>query len=116
MKNSKKNISTTLSRVGVNPKLNYGIPNPPVYHASTILYPNSKSHRTKKVKYQYGRFGTPTSETFCNAIADLYDADGSIVARSGLAAAVVGISTAETHILSQVSSVFVKSTVWVSIS
>ena len=91
MKNSKKNISTTLSRVGLNPILNYGIPNPPVYHASTILYPNSKSHRTKKVKYQYGRFGTPTSETFCNAIADLYDADGSIVAPSGLAAAVVGI-------------------------
>ena len=91
MKKSKKNISTRLSRVGLNPNSNYGIPNPPVYHASTILYPNSKSHRTKKVKFQYGRFGTPTSETFCNAIADLYDADGSILAPSGLAAAVVGI-------------------------
>ena len=63
-------------------------------HKDTIqdrLYPNSKSHRTKKVKFQYGRFGTPTSETFCNAIADLYDADGSIVTPSGLAAAVIGI-------------------------
>lgn len=91
MKKSKKNISTRLSRVGLNPKSNYGIPNPPVYHASTILYPNSKSQRTKKVKFQYGRTGTPTSDTFCNAIADLYEADGSVITPSGLAAAVVGI-------------------------
>ena len=91
MKKSKINISTRLSRIGLNPKINYGIPNPPVYHASTILYPNSKSQRNKKVKFQYGRIGTPTSETFCNAIADLYDADGSVITPSGLAAAVVCI-------------------------
>ena len=82
MKKSKINISTRLSRVGLNPKINYGIPNPPVYHASTILYPNSKSQRNKKVKFQYGRIGTPTSETFCNAIADLYDAAGSVITPS----------------------------------
>tara|TARA_B100001996_G_scaffold284609_1_gene224937 strand:- start:218 stop:1378 length:1161 start_codon:yes stop_codon:yes gene_type:complete len=91
MKKIKKRISTKIARVGLNPSINFGIPNPPVYHASTILYPNSKSRREKKIKFQYGRYGTPTSEAFCNAIADLYEADGSVIASSGLAAAVVGI-------------------------
>ena len=91
MKKSKKNISTKLSRVGLNPSKNFGIPNPPVYHASTILYPNSKSQRNRNTQYQYGRIATPTSETFCQSIADLYNTDGSIVTPSGLAAAVTGI-------------------------
>ena len=91
MKKIKKRISTIISRVGLNPSKNFGIPNPPVYHASTILYPNSKSQRNRNTQYQYGRIATPTSETFCQSIADLYNADGSIVTPSGLAAAVTGI-------------------------
>ena len=90
--NKKKTItSTEISHTGLKPKANFGIPNPPVYHASTILYPNSKSRREKKIKFQYGRTGTPTSNAFCDTIAELYNADGSILAPSGLAAAVVGI-------------------------
>ena len=90
--NKKKTISSTeISHTGLKPKANFGIPNPPVYHASTILYPNSKSRREKKIKFQYGRTGTPTSNAFCDTIAELYNADGSILAPSGLAAAVVGI-------------------------
>ena len=89
----KKHIisSTKITHTGLKPKINFGIPNPPVYHASTILYPDSKSRRNKKVKFQYGRMGTPTSQAFCDTISELYNADGSIVAPSGLAAAVVGI-------------------------
>ena len=90
--NKKKTISSTeITHTGLKPKANFGIPNPPVYHASTILYPNSKSRREKKIKFQYGRTGTPTSNAFCDTIAELYNADGSILAPSGLAAAVVGI-------------------------
>ena len=90
---SKKNTisSTKITHTGLKPKTNFGIPNPPIYHASTILYPDSKSRRNKKVKFQYGRTGTPTSQAFCDTMAELYNADGSIIAPSGLAAAVVGI-------------------------
>ena len=45
----------------------------------------------EKIKFQYGRTGTPTSRAFCDTMAELYNADGSIIAPSGLAAAVVGI-------------------------
>ena len=83
--------STKIVHSGLKPKTNFGIPNPPVYHASTILYSNSKSRREKKIKFQYGRTGTPTSRAFSDTMAELYNADGSIIAPSGLAAAVVGI-------------------------
>ena len=47
--NKKNTISSTkITHSGLKPKTNFGIPNPPVYHASTILYPNSKSRREKK--------------------------------------------------------------------
>ena len=87
----KKNTisSTKITHTGLKPKTNFGIPNPPVYHASTILYPDSKSRRNKKVKFQYGRTGTPTSQAFCDTMAELYNADGSIIAPSGLAAAII---------------------------
>ena len=52
MKRIKKRISTIISRVGLNPSKNFGIPNPPVYHASTILYPNSKSQRNRNATNQ----------------------------------------------------------------
>ena len=93
MSKNKKSISnsTKISRLGLKPSTNFGIPNPPVYHASTILYPKSESRRKRNVPYQYGRMGTPTSDVLCKAIAELYEAEGSIIAPSGLAAAVVGI-------------------------
>ena len=93
MSKNKKSISnsTKISRLGLKPYTNYGIPNPPVYHASTILYPKSESRRKRNVPYQYGRMGTPTSDVLSKSIAELYEAEGSIIAPSGLAAAVVGI-------------------------
>ena len=89
--NKSMSNSTKISRVGLKPSTNFGIPNPPVYHASTILYPKSESRRKRNVPYQYGRMGTPTSDVLSKAIAELYEAEGSIIAPSGLAAAVVGI-------------------------
>ena len=80
-------IETIAAHAGLKPEENHGIVNPPVYHASTILSSSMKSYkdRTGK-KYTYGRNGTPTSEALEKAISDLYDADGCVLAPSGMSA------------------------------
>ena len=80
-------IETIAAHAGLKPKENHGIVNPPVYHASTILSSSMKNYkdRTGK-KYTYGRNGTPTSEALEKAISDLYDADGCVLAPSGMSA------------------------------
>lgn len=87
-KNKKKlNIETISTHSGLNPKGNFGIVNPPVYHASTILSPTIKEYRNKKnKKYTYGRNGTPTHDALEKAISDLYGSDGCVLAPSGMAA------------------------------
>ena len=88
-KKNKKNykIETLTSHSGLSPDDNYGIVNPPVYHASTILSPTMKDYKTKKnKKYTYGRNGTPTTDSLEYAIAKIYDAKGAVLAPSGMGA------------------------------
>ena len=67
--------STTIATVGLDPFSNHGIVNPPVYHASTVLFPTlaewkaSRDHAYKGVRY--GRSGTPTSFALQAAAAEL---------------------------------------------
>ena len=86
-KKKKQKIETIAAHAGLKPEENHGIVNPPVYHASTILSSSMKNYkdRTGK-KYTYGRNGTPTSEALEKAISDLYDADGCVLAPSGMSA------------------------------
>src|SRR3546814_6393236 len=55
---------TILTHAGRDPFSNHGIVNPPVYHASTVLFPtldallNRRKGQTSTV--EYGRRGTPT--------------------------------------------------------
>ena len=80
-------IETIAAHAGLKPEENHGIVNPPVYHASTILSPSMKNYKDRsKKKYTYGRNGTPTSEALEKAISDLYDADGCVLAPSGMSA------------------------------
>ena len=80
-------IETIAAHAGLKPEENHGIVNPPVYHASTILSPSMKNYKNRsKKKYTYGRNGTPTSEALEKAISDLYDADGCVLAPSGMSA------------------------------
>lgn len=64
----------------------FGIVNPPVYHASTILFPNVQSLHEHKQPYVYGRRGTPTSRALETAIAQLEQGHDCRVCPSGLAA------------------------------
>ena len=77
---------------GLNPKQNQGIPNPPVYHTSTILRSNMEEHRNRTFRYDYGRVGTPTSEAFETSVADLYGSEDSVALPSGLSAIATGVN------------------------
>ena len=80
-------IETITAHAGLKPQENHGIVNPPVYHASTILSTSMKNYKNRSgKKYTYGRNGTPTSEALEKAISDLYDADGCVLAPSGMSA------------------------------
>ena len=49
----------------------FGVVNTPVYRASTILYPNLAAIRANKQPYTYGRRGTPSTQSFEDAISSL---------------------------------------------
>lgn len=56
---------------GRTPSDYFGFVNPPVYHASTLLYPNAADMVAHRGRYRYGRRGTPTTEALENALREL---------------------------------------------
>ncbi|MCW8970784.1 MAG: cystathionine beta-lyase, partial [Rhodospirillales bacterium] len=91
--NRRKDTNLTLS--GRSPEDNHGIVNPPVYHASTVTFPtlaameDAAKHPLDGV--YYGRYGTPTSFAFEEAVADLEGGDRCLSVGSGLAAIAVSL-------------------------
>jgi cystathionine beta-lyase len=87
-----RRTATTLVTAGRDPKSSYGFVNPPVYHASTVLYPSAEDYVAHRARYQYGRRGTPTTEALELALQELEGPQcaGVALVPSGLAA----ISTA----------------------
>ena len=108
MMNNKINKDTLIVNAGRRPFDHNGAVNPPVYHASTILFPDlesfnkaeqpSKDHR----RITYGRHGTPTSFALIDAITALEEASGTVLTPSGLTActiALLAVVKAGDHIL-----------------
>ncbi|MBL8660744.1 MAG: cystathionine beta-lyase [Rhodospirillales bacterium] len=81
---------TRLTEVGRDPAANHGIVNPPVYHASTIVFPTlaalEAADLTPYDGTRYGRRGTPTTFALEGAVAALEGGWRSIAVPSGLAA------------------------------
>ena len=81
---------TKLTTAGRRPEDNYGIVNPPVYHASTVTFPTVKAlEEAQKAPLDhvyYGRFGTPTTAALEEAVATLEGGDRAVSLPSGLAA------------------------------
>ena len=82
--------ATRLTHLGNTPFDNHGIINPPVYHASTVLFPSLKALRQAIADpfggTYYGRMGTPTSAAFETAVAAMEGGDQAVATSSGLAA------------------------------
>lgn len=86
---------TRLLHAGRNPRDNFGIVNPPVYHASTVTFPTvAAMHEADKKPTEgvfYGRMGTPTTQAFEASVATLEGTDRCIAVQCGLAAIVGSI-------------------------
>jgi cystathionine beta-lyase len=95
---------TRLVTAGRDPDQQFGFVNPPVYHASTVLYPTAEDQVAHRARYVYGRRGTPTSEALENALMELEGPGcaGVALLPSGLAAiatALMSVTAAGDHIL-----------------
>jgi cystathionine beta-lyase len=95
---------TRLVVAGRNSAENYGFVNPPVIHASTVLYPNAADLIAHRARYQYGRRGTPTSEALEDALRAIEGPGcaGVTLVPSGAAAvstALLSVVSAGDHIL-----------------
>ncbi|MDO9415393.1 cystathionine beta-lyase [Pararhizobium sp.] len=82
-------INTRLAHTGNDPRDYFGFVNPPVVHASTVLFSDARTMETRGQKYTYGTRGTPTTDALCEAINALEGSAGTILVPSGLAAVTV---------------------------
>ena len=95
---------TQLVTAGRDPFSHHGFVNPPVYHGSTVLYPNAADMIAHRARYVYGRRGTPTSEALEQALRTLEGPNcaGVSLLPSGLSAitaALFSIVKAGDHLL-----------------
>lgn len=94
---------TRLTCKGRDPASNHGIINPPVYHASTVIFPTVQELRNyEQHKIRYGRSGTPTSFALEELVCDLEGGYGAKLTPSGLnaiATALLCYTAAGDHIL-----------------
>ena len=85
-------LETRILHLGSAPAEQKGAVNPPVYHASTVLFATvaaleeSVRNRNEPGHFHYGRFGTPTSHALEEALAELEGGDHAIALPSGLSA------------------------------
>ncbi|HWD50321.1 MAG TPA: cystathionine beta-lyase, partial [Rhizomicrobium sp.] len=80
----------------------FGAVNTPVYRASTILYKSLHALEHRGSPYTYGRLGTPTSQSFEDAITELEGGARTFVCPSGLGAiafAILAVCGAGDHLL-----------------
>jgi cysteine-S-conjugate beta-lyase len=95
---------TKIVTAGRDPRSYHGFVNPPVYHASTVLYPSAEDFLAHRARYQYGRRGTPTTEALELALQELEGPQcaGVSLLPSGLAAissAFLSVVHAGDHVL-----------------
>ena len=88
---------TLLTHTGGTPADRHGAVNPPVYRASTILFPTvaeweaSREHSRRFDVIRYGQLGTPTTFALEEAIAALEGGYRAMLLPSGLAAATTAL-------------------------
>ncbi|MEZ5860644.1 MAG: cystathionine beta-lyase [Geminicoccaceae bacterium] len=95
---------TRVTILGREPHRHHGIVNPPVYHASTILYPTLDALEAPRTAdgYYYGRYGTPTTRALTDAVAALEGAAAGFAVSSGknaITMVLMGLTAAGDHIL-----------------
>jgi cystathionine beta-lyase len=77
---------TLVTHAGGDVDPDIDIVNPPIYRASTVLYPDAASLLAHSQPYTYGRRGTPTTRALETALNALHGANRTVLLPSGLAA------------------------------
>ena len=90
-KEDRLKASTRLLRSGRDKDLTGPFVNPPVVHASTVLFETVDDMTHRRQRYLYGRRGTPTSDALEAAVSELEGAEGAALFPSGLSAAATAI-------------------------
>ncbi|MQT12149.1 cystathionine beta-lyase [Segnochrobactrum spirostomi] len=83
--------ATRLVHGGYDGKTWHGFVNPPVVHASTVLFESADAHFHNRARYTYGRQATPTTEALQDAVSELEGAAGTKLAPSGLGAVTLAL-------------------------
>jgi cystathionine beta-lyase len=99
---SKDKPDTKVVSAGRMSAEHFGVINTPVYRASTILYPNLKALEANTQPYTYGRRGTPSTQSFEDAISSLEGAARTVSVTSGvqaIALAILSVCGTGDHIL-----------------
>jgi cystathionine beta-lyase len=99
---SKDKPDTELVSAGRMSADHFGVINTPVYRASTILYPDLKALKANSQPYTYGRRGTPSTQSFEDAISSLEGAARTVSVTSGvqaIALAILSVCGTGDHIL-----------------
>ncbi len=90
MRSKSRKTDTILTHAGRTPEAQHGAVNPPVYHASTILWPSvaalEAGQRRRFEQVTYGRFGTPTTFALEEAVAAIEGGHRAVAFCSGAAA------------------------------
>jgi cystathionine beta-lyase len=99
-----RHTDTQVVTAGRHPPSYYGFINPPVYHASTLIYPSAEDYVAHRGRYRYGRTGTPTTEALESALMEVEGPQcaGVALLPSGLAAistALLAVVKAGDHLL-----------------
>jgi len=98
--------ATRLVHAGREPAAQQGMVNPPVYHASTVIFESldalEQAQQNPFKGVYYGRNGTPVQFAFEDAVAEMEGAFGAVTTCSGLAAitaAIMSVVEAGAHLL-----------------
>jgi cystathionine beta-lyase len=86
---------TRIVHSGRDPEKQHGVISPPVYHASTILFPSveavEKRNQGQGKKMSYGLYGTPTTFALEEAVTGLEEGFDTALFPSGLAAICIAL-------------------------
>lgn len=85
-KPASRRTPTIVTHAGRDPFANHGFVNTPVYRGSTVLFKTLDAYESRTQKYVYGRRGSPTSDSLCEAIAALEGGAQTWLMPSGAAA------------------------------
>ncbi|WP_181702805.1 cystathionine beta-lyase [Chthonobacter albigriseus] len=98
----KQRPDTILTHAGLKPRDFQGFVNPPVFHGSTVTFPDVDTMLSGKQTYTYGRHGSPTTTALIEAIVAIEGAAGAVLCPSGLSActtAILAVAGMGDHVL-----------------